>query len=116
MPSRQQKSAKKGSEMYLMFRSNLISVTLRWGRSSGHENVRQWLLNRCKKLMRPSKQRNGAFLEKCSNWNLNYQTWLKALCLGVSEPTKQLAAQGTAYALTTDKVNRYLSKEMKKDN
>ena len=66
--------------------------------------------------MRPSKQRNGAFLEKCSKWNLNYQTWLKALCLGVSEPTKQLAAQGTAYALTTDKVNRYLSKEMKKDN
>ena len=41
MPSRQQKSTKKGSERYLMFGPNQILVTLRWddGRSPGHENV-----------------------------------------------------------------------------
>ena len=39
------------------------------------------------------------FLEKCLKWNLNSQKWSKSLCLGVSEPTKRLAAQSTAYAL-----------------
>ena len=41
IPSRQQKSPKKGSERYLMFGSNHILVTLRWddGLSSGHENA-----------------------------------------------------------------------------
>ena len=50
MPSRQQTSAKKDSERYSMFGSNHILVTLRWddGRSPGHENVCQWLLNRYK--------------------------------------------------------------------
>ena len=50
MPSRQQKSANNGSEKYLMFGPNHISVTLRWddGRSPGHENVCWWYLNRYK--------------------------------------------------------------------
>ena len=50
MPSRQQKSAKKGSERYLMFGPNHILVTLRWddGLSPGHENVCWWFLNRYK--------------------------------------------------------------------
>ena len=50
MPSRQQKSAKKGSERYLIFGQNHILVTLRWngGRSPGHENVCWWFLNRYK--------------------------------------------------------------------
>ena len=50
MPSWQQKSAKKGSERYLMFEPNHILVTLRWdeGRHPGHENVYQWFLNRYK--------------------------------------------------------------------
>ena len=39
------------------------------------------------------------FLGKCSKWNLNFQIWSKSFCLGVSEPTKQMAAQNTAYAL-----------------
>ena len=41
MPSRQQKSAKKGSERYLMLGPNHILVTLWWddGRSPGHENI-----------------------------------------------------------------------------
>ena len=41
MPFRQQTSAKKGFERYLMFGTNHISVTLRWdnGHSPGHENV-----------------------------------------------------------------------------
>ena len=38
------------------------------------------------------------FLGKCSKWNLDFKNWLKALCLGVSEPTKRLAVQSTAYA------------------
>ena len=39
MPLRQQKSAKNGSERYLMFGTNPILVTLRWndGRSPGHD-------------------------------------------------------------------------------
>ena len=50
MPSWHQKSAKKGSERYLMFGPNHILVTWRWddGRSPGHENVCRWFLNRCK--------------------------------------------------------------------
>ena len=50
MPSRQQKSAKKGSKMYLMFGPNHVLVTSRWddGRSPGHENVCHWYLNRYK--------------------------------------------------------------------
>ena len=45
MPSRQQKSAKKDLERYLMFGPNHILVTLRWddGRFPGHENVCRWL-------------------------------------------------------------------------
>ena len=39
------------------------------------------------------------FLGKCLKWNLNFQIWSKVLCLGVSEPTKRLAAQSAAYAL-----------------
>ena len=46
-----------------------------------------------------SKLRNRVFLGKCSKWNLNFQNWSKALCLGVSKPTKRLAAQSTACAL-----------------
>ena len=39
MPSRQQKSAEKDSERYLMFRTNHFLVTLRWdeGRFPGTE-------------------------------------------------------------------------------
>ena len=94
MPSRQQNSAEKGFERYLMFGPNHILVTLRWdvGRSLGHENV-------CRRFLNPSKLRNRVFLGKCSKWNLNFQNWSKPLCLGVSEPTKRLAAQSTAYAL-----------------
>ena len=39
------------------------------------------------------------FLGKCSKWNLNFQNWSKGLCLGVFEPTKQLLARSTSYAL-----------------
>ena len=46
MPLRQHKSARKGSEMYLMFEPNHILVTLRLddGHSFGHENVYRWFL------------------------------------------------------------------------
>ena len=59
MPSRQQKSAKKDSERYLMFGPNHILVTLMWndGRSPGHENILRWLLNRYK-----TGQQNGWLL------------------------------------------------------
>ena len=50
MPSRQQKSERKGFERYLMFGKNQILVTLRWddGRSPGHKNACRWFLNRNK--------------------------------------------------------------------
>ena len=50
IPSRQQNSAKKGSERYLMFGPNHILLTLRWddGHSRSHENACQWFLNRLK--------------------------------------------------------------------
>ena len=48
MPSRQQKSAKKDPQQYLISRPNPISVILRnlsmHGRSPDHENVRQCFL------------------------------------------------------------------------
>ena len=52
MPSRQQESAKNGSERYLMFGPNYILETLKWddGRSPGHKNVFCFLLNRYKFL------------------------------------------------------------------
>ena len=101
MPSRQQKSAKNGFERYLLFGPNLILVTLKWDdrRSSVHENVCGWFLNSYKQLVGPSKLRNRVFLGICSKWNLIFQNWSKAFCLGVSEPTKRLATQSTAYTL-----------------
>ena len=91
----QQKSSRKGSKRYLTFGPHHILITLRCddGRSSGHKNVCRCFLNRCKYFVGPSKLRNRVFLEKCSKWNLNFQNWSKALCLGVSEPTKRLAAR-----------------------
>ena len=82
-----------------MFGLNHILVTLRWndGRSPGHKIV--WFLNKYRELLGSSKLRNHVFLEKCTKWNLNFQNWSKALCLGVSEPTKRLSVQSTAYAL-----------------
>ena len=43
MPSRQQKSARKVPEMYLMFEANHILVTLSWdqGPYPGHKNICQ---------------------------------------------------------------------------
>ena len=49
--------------------------------------------------MDPSNLRNRVFLVKCSKWNSNFQNCSKALWLGASEPTKELAAQSTVYAL-----------------
>ena len=106
MPFRQQKSAKKDSERYLMFGPNHILVTLRWddGRCLGHKNACRWFLSRYQQLLGPSKLRNRVFLGKCLKWNLNFPNWSKSLCLGFSEPTKRLAAQS--------KVNRHLSKDI----
>ena len=113
MSSRQQKSAKEGSERYFLFGPNHILVILMWddGRSRGHENVCRWFLNRYKKLLRPSKR---VFLGKCTKWNLNFQNWSKALCLGVSGPTKRLAAKSTAYALRNRQGKQAIVKESKK--
>ena len=46
--------------------------------------------------------------------NLNFQNWSKALCLGVSEPTKRLAAQSTAYTLRNRQDKQTFVKENKK--
>ena len=61
-----------------------------------------------------SKLRNRVFLGKCSKWNLNFQNLQKALCLGVFEPTKQLAAQSTAYALRKRQGKQVFVKENEK--
>ena len=46
MPFRHQKSAKKGSEKYLIFGSNHILETLRWddGRCPARENACRWFI------------------------------------------------------------------------
>ena len=101
MLSRQQKSGNQGSERYLMSGPSHILLTLRWddGLFPGHENVCRWYLNNYKELLGLAKLRNCVFLGKSSKWNLNFQNWLKALWLGVFEPTKRLATQSAAYAL-----------------
>ena len=58
--------------------------------------------------------RNHVFLGKYSKWNLNFQNWSKALCLGVSEPTRRLAAQNTAYALRNRQGKQAFVKENEK--
>ena len=117
MSFRQQKSAKKDSERYLMFGTNHFLVTLKWddGRYPGHKNVCRWLLNRYKSLLGPSKLRNRLFLEKCSKWNINVQYWSKASRLGASEPTKWLAAQITAYGLRNRQGKQAFVKENEKN-
>ena len=47
-------------------------------------------------------------------WNLIFQNWSKALQLGVSEPTKRLAAQSTAYALRNRQIKQAIVKENEK--
>ena len=54
------------------------------------------------------------FLRNYSKRNLNFQNWPKALCLGVSEPTKRLAAQSTADALRNRKRKQAYVKENEK--
>ena len=61
-----------------------------------------------------SKLRNCVFLGKFSKWDLNFQNCSKALCLGVSKPTKRLAAQSTAYALRNRQGKQAFVKENEK--
>ena len=77
-------------------------------------NICRWFLNGQKWLVNPSKLRNRVFLGKCSKWNLNFQNWSKAFCLGVSESTKRLAAQSTAYALRNRQGKQAFIKESEK--
>ena len=74
MSSRQQKSARTGSERHLMLGPKHMLITLKWdrGRSPGHENICRWFLNRYKHLLGPSKQRI-VFLGKFTKWNLNFK-------------------------------------------
>ena len=44
----------------------------------------------------------------------NFQNWSNALCLGVSEPTKQFAAQRTAYALDNRQGKQAFAKKNEK--
>ena len=46
---------------------------------------------------------------------LKFQNWSKALCLGVSEPTKQLTAQSTAYGLRNRQGKQTFVKENEKN-
>ena len=57
MPSRLQKSAKKGSKSYLIFGPNQILETLRLDdrRCPDHENVCWWFLDRCNIITRSVK-------------------------------------------------------------
>ena len=80
------------------------------------KNVCRWYLNSYKELLGLSKLRNCVFLGKCSKWNLNFQNWLKALWLGVFEPTKRLATQSAAYALRNRQGKYTLEKKKKEKN
>ena len=117
MPSWQQKSAKKGSKRYLMFGPNHILVTLRL---DDHENApwsRKCLLMVLKYIQIITgsvKTKKSCFSWKMFEINLNFQNWSKALCLGVSEPTKRLAAQSTAYTLCNRQDKQTFVKESKK--
>ena len=100
MPSRQQKSGKKGSERYFMFEPYYILATLSldYGRSPGHENVCRWFLNKCKQLLGLTKLRN------CVSWKmfemeLRFSKLVKIIVFRCLQTTKRLAAQGTVYAL-----------------
>ena len=64
--------------------------------------------------MGPSKLRNCVFLGKCSKWSLNFQDWSKSSCLGVSEPTKQFAAQSTTYVVCNRQSKEPFVKKKKK--
>ena len=70
-PSRYQKSAKNGSERYLMFGTNHNLVKLMWddGRFSGHGNISRWFLNIYRQLLGPSKLINRMFRGRFSKWN-----------------------------------------------
>ena len=58
-----------------------------------------------------SNLRNRVFF----GWNSNFQNWSKALCLGVSEPTKELAAQNTVNALRNRQAKQaFVKKKLKK--
>ena len=61
------------------------------------------------------KLRNCKLFEKFSKWKLNFQNWSKGFCLGVSEPTKRLAAHSTAYALRNRQVQHKFVKKMKEN-
>ena len=106
IPSRQQKSAKKGSKRYLMFGPNHILLILRWddGRSPGHKNVCRWFLNRI----------SCVFLGKYSKWKFKFSKLVKIICVKLF-PSQQngwlLRVQDTL--CVTDKVNRNLSNKTK---
>ena len=87
MPSQQPKSAKKGSESYLMFGPNHILLSMRWndGRSPGHEKVCRWFLYKYKQLLAPSKLRNRVvlgnrvFLGKFSKMKFRFSKLVKSI-------------------------------------
>ena len=60
------------------------------------------------------KTKKSCFSRKMFEMNLNFQNWSKALCLGVSEPTKWLAAQSTAYTLRNRQDKQAFAKENEK--
>ena len=57
-------------------KSYFSNFEVKWndGCSLAHKNACQWFLSRNKQLVGPSKLRNRVFLEKCSKWNLNFQS------------------------------------------
>ena len=60
------------------------------------------------------KPKSRVYLREFSKWNLNFQNWSKALRLGVSEPTKRLAAPSKAYALRNRQGKQAFAKENEK--
>ena len=73
---------------------NHILVTLRWDeeRFPGHENVCQWLLNRCKQLLSTSKLRKSAYW-KMFEMEFKFSKLVKSFvfrCLGASKMVGRL--------------------------
>ena len=66
--------------------------------------------------MGPLKPRSRVYLGEFLKWNLNFKNWSKELRLGVSEPTKRLAAQSKAYAMRNRRGKQAFAKENEKKN
>ena len=109
MPSRQQKSAKKGSKSYLIFGPNQILETLRLDdRRPDHENVCWWFLDRSNIITRSVKTKKQCVSLKM--FEIKFK--LTKLVNSVSESMKKQKTKQT----NKKKTNKKKMKKSEKKN